>query len=525
MSPDPEVGARRAGRTVAAQPGGRLALLVLALVAVLLALATAADLLAAPAAAPPAEAIAQPPASAGTWYCPAVAFDDEQVIVTVANVGDQPSQVVLERYAEGRATPDEPQTIEPGGQLLETLEGDASRSPLTVRWSGGPTAVVWRVDGDRTATAPCEAAPAERWIATGFNTTLGSRSTMHLFNPFTADAVVRLVFATPEGPVRLVLTDNMLVEAGTTRSVNLGRFQPEVTDLGVIVEVLAGRVVAQGEVTVDPPRGASGGSGRMLLPAASTTSKTWSVAYAADAEGTESWLSVLNPGEREAAVEIRVSAPSDEGTGVIGEISVPAGGVARVELAGASVNPEFGVSVNVVNDEPVVVSRLISLSAGGRQAITGSLAAPALSTQWALVGGGAAERTGLVSVYNPGAQEATVTIAADGAPQEWAGITLPPNGRAKVLLAEANPDEAFLPVTVTSDVPVVAGLRSTSTGDRLRLWVNVGVRAEQWIGPRTRPAVEFDPSLSTRRVDPPPETEGPTTEFQDAGSEPADAPT
>ena len=525
MSADPTVGAGRAGRLAQSQPGGRRALLVLGVVAILLALATAADLLAAPAAAPPAEPIAQPPASAGTWYCPAVGGEGEQVIVTVANVGEQPSQVVLDRYAEGRATPDEPQTVEAGGQLLVTLDDADAQAPLTVRWNGGATAVVWRVDGDRTATGACEAAPAERWIATGFNTTLGSRSTMHLFNPFTADAVVRLVFAAPDGPVRLVLTDNMLVEAGSTRSVNLGRFQPEITDLGVIVEVLAGRVVAQGEVTIDPPRGASGGSGRMLLPAASVTSKSWSVAYAADAEGTESWLSVLNPGERESAVEIRVSAPSDEGTGLIGEISVPAGGVARVDLAGASVNPEFGVTVNVVNDEPVVVSRLVSLRSAGRQAVAGSLAAPALSTHWALVGGGAGERTGLVSVYNPGAEEATVTIAADGAPAEWAGITLPPNGRAKVLLSDAAPDEAFLPVTVTSDVPIVAGLRSTSAGDRLRLWVNTGVRAEQWIGPLTRPAVEFDPSLSTRRVDPPPETEAPTTDFQDVGREPVEEPT
>jgi hypothetical protein len=529
MSSDPTVTTdpRRARRLPQQQAGGRRALLVLAIITVLLAAATAADLLAAPAPPPPAEPIAQPPASAGTWYCPAVGGEGEQVIVTVAAVGEEPSQIVLERYTEGRAVADEPQTVEPGGQALITLNDPDARAPVSVRWSGGPVTVHWRVDGARTATGACEGAPAERWIATGFNTTLGSRSTMHLFNPFTADAVVRLVFATPDGPVRLVLTDNLLVQAGGTRSVNLGRFQPEISDLGVIVEVLAGRIVAQGELTVDPPRGASGGSGRMLLPAASETSDTWSVAYAADADGTESWLSVLNPGEREAAVEVRVSAPSDDGSGLIGEVSVPAGGVARVELAGVSVNPEFGVTVSVVNNEPVVVSRLISLRAAGRQSVTGSLASPALSTQWMLAGGGAAQRSGLVSVYNPGAEEATVTIATDGAPAEWSGITIAPNGRAKVALSEADAEAAFLPVTVLSDVPVVADLRSTSAGERLRLWVNMGVHAEQWVGPLTRPAVQFDPSLSTRRVAPPPDgDDGVTTDFGDAGGElPTESPT
>jgi hypothetical protein len=499
---DPGPAPRRARRDAAA-PGGRRAIVVLMAVTVLLAAATAADLLAQPAPPPPAEPLAQPPASAGTWYCPAVAGEGERAVVTISAVGDEPSQVVVDRYAEGRAVPDEPRTIDAGGEAVLELTGADARAPVAVRWSGGPVAAVWRVDGERTASAACEPAPAERWLATGFTTTLGSRSTIHLFNPFTADAVVRLVFATPDGPVRLVLTDNILVPAGGTSTRNLGRFQPEIPDLGVIVEVLAGRVVAQGEMRVDPPRGTSGASGRTLIPAAPETSKTWAVAYAAASEGTESWLSVLNPGEREAAVEVRVSAPSDEGTGLIGEVSVPAGGVARVELAGVSVNPEFGVSVTVVNDEPVVVTRMTSLRLGGREALTGGLAAAGLDTEWALLGGGAGDRAGLVSVYNPGADEATVDIVADGAPAAWSGITLGPNGRAKVLLAEAGPDRASIPVRVSSDAPVVAGLRSTSAGERLRLWLTTGVPAQLWIGPLTRPAVRFDPSLSTRRAETP----------------------
>jgi hypothetical protein len=347
---------------------------------------------------------------------------------------------------------------------------------------------------------------------------------MHLFNPFTADAVVRLVFATPDGPVRLVLSDNLLVAAGGTRSVNLGQFQPEIADLGVVVEVLAGRIVAQGELLIDPPRGTTGASGRMLLPAAPETSESWALAYAADGDGTESWLSVLNPGEREAAVEVRVSAPSDEGTGLIGEVSVPAGGVARVELAEVSVNPDFGVALNVVNSEPVVVTRLTSLQvAGGREAVTGGLAAERLSTQWALLGAGAGDREGLVSVYNPGPDVATVTIATDGAPAEWTGIVLQPNGRTKVSLSDAGADKASIPVTVTSDVPVVADLRSISAGERLRLWLSTGIAAEQWIGPLTRPPVRFDPSLTTRRVEPREDIDADTLapDVQDA---PTDAP-
>ena len=484
-------------------PDRRRALGVLLAVAVVLVAATAADILAAPAPAPPPQPVAQDAATAGTWYCPAVAGRQEQVTITVAAVGDQPAQVIVDRYGQGRAAADEPLTVEPGAQAVVELTGRQARAPVAVRWTGGATAVGWRVDGDRTAAAPCETAPSEHWYATGFNTTLGSTSTLHLFNPFTSDAVVRVVFATPEGPVRLVLTENILVPAGGTTSLDLAEYQPEIVDLGVVVDVLAGRVVAQGELDVDPPDGTTGAAGRTMIQAAPAASQTWAVAYAASGSGSEAWLSVLNPGEREAAIEVRVSAPSDAGTGLIGEVSVPAGGVTRIELAEVSANPEFGVSVSVVNDQPVVVSRLMSLQTrDGRDSFAGGLAAAHLDTDWALLGGGTEGRDGLVSVYNPGPEPTTVDIVAPGAPPEWTGIPLAPNGRAKVALSAAGAGEASLPVRVVGAAPVVAELRSLSEGDRLRLWLSIGTAARSWIGPTSRPPVRFDSSLSTRAAPP-----------------------
>ena len=522
-----EVRVRRVDRRGARGPDRRRALGVLLAVAVVLIAATAADILAAPAPPPTPEPVAQEAATAGTWYCAAVAGKGEQATVTIAAVGDQPSQVVVDRYGQGRAVPDEPVTVEPGSETIVELTGRQARSPVAVRWTGGPTAVAWRVDGDRTASTPCQPVPSERWLATGFNTTLGSTSTLHLFNPFTADAVVRVLFATPEGPVRLVLTENILVESGQTTSLDLAEYQPEIVDLGVVVDVLAGRVVAQGELDVDPPEGTTGAAGRTMLQMAPSTSSTWAFAYAASGDGSESWLSVMNPGEREAAIEVRVSSPSDEGSGLIGEVSVPSGGVTRIELADASVNTEFGVSVNVVNDVPVVVSRLTALQArGGREAFAGGLGSSALSTRWALLGGGTAEREGMVSIYNPGPEPTTVDILAEGAPAEWTGIPLAANGRAKVLLSAAGVDRASVPVVVEAAAPVVAELRSISAGDRLRLWLNAGVPAASWIGPTSRPPVLYDSSLSTRAAPEtaPEESDNDLPAFDDVPTEPPAAP-
>lgn len=480
------------------QPGRSRALVVLAAVAAVLTLGMAADIFAAPAPPAPTPAVEQGPAVAGSWFCPAVAAENEQVALTVAAVGDQPSEFIVDRYSKGRAVPDELRTVEPGGSAVVVLEGQDAQAPAVVRWTGGPAVVSWRVDGTRTAAAPCEPAPAERWYIPGFNSVRGSRPTLHLFNPFTADAAVRLVFATPEGSHPLALTENIPVAAGGTTSINLRRYMPEEPDLGVTVEVLAGRVVAQGQQTIDPPGNASGAAGRFLLGGASEPSESWAFAYAADTEGTESWLSVLNPGDDVAAVQFRVSTPSEESGTFVGEVSVPPGGLSRIELAGVSREAEFGVTLVSVNSEPVIVSRFTALRSSRGVLVMGGLGAPELSRRLALVGGGGDKRSGLISLYNPGPDEARVDLLAEGAPPEWSGVILGPNDRAVADLSAAGPQRPSIPVLVSSDVPIVAALRSRATeGSALRMWLASGVAESTWLGPPTRPPVRRDPSLAT----------------------------
>ena len=490
---------RRAATVAAVPPPGRgRALSVLGVLAVILLLAGAADIVAAPAPPAPPPPVEQPAAQAGSWYCPAVAGDGERATLTIAAVGEEAAQVVVGRYGQGRAVQDAPRTVAAGTAITVPLTDKDATAPSTVRWTGGPAVTTWRVDGDRTASAPCESAPSERWMIAGFNSVRGSVPTLHLFNPFTADAVVRLVFATPDGPKPLALTENVLVAAGGTTSINLRRYQPEVPDLGVVIDVLAGRVIAQGEQRVDPPGQSQGSSGRLLLAAAPAPSDSWAFDYAADGDGSESWLTVLNPNDGPAAVEIRVSTPSQEVATMVGEVSVPPGGLSRIELAGVSRLPGFGVTVNVVNNEPVVVTRHSALQINGRSVVAGGLGGSALSQRWALVGAGANRRNGMVSLFNPGPEVATVDVLAEGAPPEWSGVTLDPNTRFILDLADAGADRDAIPVRVSSDVPIVAGLRSTAAeGPALRLWLAVGVPESAWIGPPTRPAVRRNEALST----------------------------
>lgn len=504
------------------QPGRRRALGVLAVVGVVLLLGTAVDFLGAAEPEPPPAPVEQGTAAAGSWYCPSVAGDGETATLTIAAAGEETSSVIVERYAKGRAVADDVRTVEPGAAAVVKLEGEDAAAPTAVRWTGGAAVATWRVNGERSAAAPCEPAPSRRWHVVGFDTNLGLRSTLHLFNPFAADAVVRLIFATPEGEQRLVLADNILIGAGGTTSLNLRKYQPEIADLGVIVEVLSGRVVAQGEQTIAPPPRTSGASGRLLLSAAPAPSDTWYFGAAADGKDTDSWLSVLNPNDDIAAVEVRVSNPRGEASALLAEVSVPAGGIARIELAGASKDPAFGVAVNVVNSEPVVVARTVSLTSGDRRGVSGGLGAPALSSRWALVGAGTRGSDAGIGLYNPGAQDVTVTLTADGAPEKWQAIVLGPNGRTFLELSEAQQDRPSLPVLATADAPFVAELQAVATsGDELGLEVDVGIPEELWLGPPTRPPVRRNPSLSTSAGDAAPTEEPLLPEFDNPATQPA----
>lgn len=480
VEPDESRRARGAGAVVLAS----FVVLVLALLAdLVLAVRT-------PAPAP----VAQPGSAAGTWFCPATAGPEDAAVLSVAAVGDTAAQVTVVHYGGEAPVTDPTVGVSPGEEVTLLLPPGQAALPLAVQWEGGPTAATWRIDEPEAAALPCEAHPSATWFLPGFDTTLGTTSLLHLFNPYRVDAVARIVFATPEGRVALVTTDNVVVPAGRAVQLNLADVQPEVPDLGAVVEVLTGRLFTAGELRF-AGRG-EGPRGRTLVPASPMASLDWAFAYARADERASSWLAVLNPNDREAAVEVRVSDPNPEGAVLVEEISVPAGGVTRIDLAEASAADEFAVSVLSVNDAPVAVTRLTALrTESGRAGVAASRGAADPANQWALVGGGGGERAARVSLYNPGAERVTVTATAVGAPPDWAEISLGPNARVALELTDAGADRPAIPLRVDASGPVVAELRSQSFGGALQLWTLVGIPATTWTGPPTRPALRRDPRL------------------------------
>jgi hypothetical protein len=475
---------------------GTLALLVLVVLAVVG--AGVADAVLERPETPAAEPVELAAPTSGAWFCPVTAGEDETAVVSIAAVGEETATVSIVRHRDEGPQPLDPVEVAPNAPHDVVLDGGEARFPTTVRWSGGPVVAVWRVEGRDTAGARCETAPTPVTHITGFETTAQSTSTLHLYNPFGVDAVARVTFGTPTGPVSLVLTDNVLVPAGQTTRLELNEFEPEQPELAVTVEVLTGRIVSQGVVALAPTANQPGPTGRAVLAGAESPDLEWAFAHARSGDDASSWLTVYNPNPREAAVEVRVSNPLPDGPALLGETSVPAGGVTRVDLTESSASVDFGIAVVGVNEEPVVVSRLTNLSVGGAEGISASPGEQA-DVAWALVGGGAADRGSRVSLYNPGTESVTLSVeAGDQTPAEWSGLVLEPNEHAVLELSDVDPERRSIPALVRADGPIVADLRIQSPGENLRLWTVGGVPSRVWEGPGVRPAVRRDARLSTR---------------------------
>lgn len=388
-------------------------------------------------------------------HCPVVTGDDDQASVTVAAVGEEASGVTVLRHSgEGDTEVIAERGLDPGQRATIELDGG---EPVTVRSRGGDVDAVWSVSGERSATGPCADTVDDQYYLAGLDSSLGSAAQLHLFNPFTIDAVVQVRFATAEGLVDLVSTESVAIEAGGVHTLDLTELQPEEPELGVIVQTVTGRVVAQGEVErTRTDADDHGPEGRALVPASTELSDGASFAYAVDGDEWSSRLAIMNPNDREAAVRVHASNPDPDAP--VEEVSVPAGGVARVDLGGRSASRTFALSVESLNELPLLVSRVES-STGDTASLAVPTGAQAPSSRW-VSAGPTGERSDVLSVYNPGEEPVEVTATLAGTPVvPWQRRPLGPGEQQLLHVEDAEGD---WPAVIEADGPVVTEVISAA---------------------------------------------------------------
>lgn len=466
-------------------------------------------------------------AGAGTAACPAVGSGEEPARLTVAPATDGDTEVGVRRYGEGQPDSGSPQAVSADVPMVTKLDPEAAAQPLGIRWRGEPAVASWMVGDPPTAAAPCEPYPQPVWHIAGFDTTLESAATLHLLNPFTVDAVVRVTFGTPDGESVLARTENVLVGAGQHRTLDVTDLEPEHPELAATVEVLAGRVMAQGEMVWGTTDQETGPEGHALLPAIPGTEPVddadgsgpgdagdagdiadspdgmeqapgTSLMAATGARVTDdatSWLVVYNLTDRETSFELSVTDAREGSPRLMSETGVPAGGVVRVDLAEVSTAGEFGVAIQPIGDARLVATRItaVTTSAGGQDISVAPLQPTA--ERWAVAGAEAGR--GRLTVANLGGTPARVGVdAGEATPDDWSERLVEPGAAARFELADLEAQGA-VPLRIEADGPVAAGLTRREGGSDLRLWSLAGTDVATWEA-TPRPPARRDPSLPGR---------------------------
>jgi hypothetical protein len=487
---------------------------VLTVLALLVGATVAADRVVAAPEAPTTSFDEQIDVDSGAWYCVPIARDGETATLTIAAAGDDASRVTVTNVAGGDAqTLGETRELEPGAAEEIDVEGGELPSGVEIRWRGGPVTASWNVEssgGDRLGDS-CTPSPSPRWLIGGASTVIGSTTRVFLFNPFETDAVARAYYATPEGRINLVSSENLSVPARDVIAVDVSDLQPEQPDLGVIIEIDAGRVIATGVQQFGQPdlpdielEGADvsndtgAPAGRTVLHAQSSDATSAGFAYTAADRRTSSWITVLNPNTRSAELEVTASDEVDA-ENVAQEVVVGPESVGRIELDGLSSAPNFGVTVTSTNGVGFVANAFVARS-GDDAAVTSLVGIP--EADQSSVAATAPGGTGpALALYNAGSAPASATASVAGvAPQRWEEIELDAGQMTLLPFAEAGLTDGGAPVTVSADQPVYASLRLAGSNRAGGLLTLPLVPANTWEGSLDALIPRRDETLSTRPV-------------------------
>lgn len=488
--------------------------------------------------------------AAGSAVCAAVGGGERDEVTALTVSGPVPDALAAEEPRAELRT-------EAGGEILTrgtigtdgtvgTLDvgpGVDGRDPLlALRWRAAPTVLArsWRApSGDDLPgglfEGPCPVRPDDAWVVPGLATAGGAAARLHLANPFDGTATATVSFTTPLGPLEPTRLRNVVVPAHDTVTLDLNDFAPEEPDLGVVVDVVAGRLAVEATQIFSPAIG--GVEGASLVRAATASSEEWTVPYVRLAgDEASAWLWVTNPGER--AAEVRLTVHGEDGPQVppdVGLVVAP-GTTERLDLTGIGGGVPVGITLRTNEGAPVVVSGT-TVFAGDDPATSGLTVVAGSEASSTPQVGLVAPRAGRIlqlHVVNPTTDPATVdvTVAVDGTvqqPPELQGLVVPAGSRTRFGIGEYARGGDAVAVTVTpTEGAVVAALLSRNGRGSLELVAQtlvqlptfaattpLGVRRDGTLLSRTGTPLGTGPGAPTTGVDPLDQLDDPLGELPD----------
>jgi hypothetical protein len=372
------------------------------------------------------------------WYCPAPNGEDLEALMSTANLGRSPLAVrqlsVGEKqesdFAQARVEALHRRSIPlrqfniPNAVGVTDAFGENSTAALTVRGRG-----------KGFASSECSPQPWDRWYFASASTVRGEDHYLLVANPFREEAVVKVRLLMPDKDVVPARLKDLVVPTLSQTAVYLPDYYVENPSFGVELTATTGRVIVSRYSAVN--RG--GVRGLSLDLGVREPAANWHFAGGEVPQNGEEELILVNPGDREALVEITFPTDSDQvAPQDLSELPVEGGRQVTVDVSDhLPRGTKHGVVVTSSNSVPLVVERRITAPVEGGRGIDMVFGVPRASQRWVVPVGSDVGGFSSLAITNPGGGEATVRVSLisdDGParPPELAALTVEAGRRETV---------------------------------------------------------------------------------------------
>jgi len=418
-------------------------------------------------------------ASGSTWYCAAgsatgVASGEgagraDQTVIIV-NLSDQVVAGVLTAVPVEGETVRRPVEVAPNART-EVALADVVKAPwasAVVELAGGQVAVEHAVSGPGgRSVGPCASHPSSTWYFPAGSTRAGTTMLLALFNPFPGEASVDLSFETEDGTRTPQQFQGLVLPGGRVTVVDVGAVVTLRQEIATTVRARNGRIIAEQVLIGDGTDGSPTGLTSVLGAPAPATDWTFPD-NATPGPGRTASVSVLNPGEVEASVEVQVFLDDPAANGTVEPFALTVGPkqARTVDLfADGRIPPGVGswMLVRSTNGVPVVAERLEGGTTAAESAgLAATIGTPIVATEWLVPVATASslESSRLVIVNPSGSGSAVVTLRAHagGVTRDLPGsgrVVVPAGAQVVVSLGADGSGLEGLAVVVSADSPVV----------------------------------------------------------------------
>jgi hypothetical protein len=268
---------------------------------------------------------------------------------------------------------------------------------------GGQVAV-WQVLSGSAgpATVACSSSGSKQWYEASGSTAGSDQIELALYNPFAADAVADLSFATTRGEAQPGDFQGIVVPARQLVMVTVGQHVQQQPAVATMVSARFGQLVVDQLSTSGTGQAAT----TTVTPGVAGTARRWYFPAGQSSAGSAGSYRILNPSGGVARVRVSMSLPS--GTVAPFGLTVPGLSTASLATSGRThlaPGVAYSVSVQATDGAGVVVERTEAASG----ALTSSLlGAPRTARTWLLISAAA----GSLVLQNPGAARAVASVAS-----------------------------------------------------------------------------------------------------------------